>query len=145
MDYFHRYHYTTLYLTYGSYLILLIMSKVTSICAANGFWQFFASQGVVEALVAFVLATNFTRLSNSLSTNIITPLVSYALPQTLNNYFFVLRSGPAGPHYSSVALATQDGATILSYGQFCSDVFGFMILLVIFYILLRLLCRINLQ
>lgn len=117
------------------------MSKINSICASDGFWQFFAGQGVLDGLVAFVLAANFTKLSSSLADNIITPVVSYTLPQTLQNYYLVMRSGPAGPKYLSADAAVKDGATVLQYGRFISEVISFIVMLFVFYLALRFACR----
>ncbi|KAH8914613.1 gated mechanosensitive channel [Atractiella rhizophila] len=104
-----------------------IIRRVRSVW--KDFIDFVASDNVLQVAVGLIIAQGFTSVVNSVVTDLLLPLVSL-LPFIQKNFaqkFLVLRYGPHPP-YNTVDQALEDGAVVMTYGAFISNVVNFFFL-----------------
>ncbi|KAH6916224.1 large-conductance mechanosensitive channel [Coprinopsis sp. MPI-PUGE-AT-0042] len=97
----------------------------------TGFTAFALRDNVLEVAVGLILATAFTKVTNSLVSDVILPPVSLLpfMSKNLEEKFLVLKRGPnyEGPNgYNTREQAAQDGAIVWAYGAFGDEVVKFI-------------------
>ncbi|KAJ2915467.1 hypothetical protein MD484_g4953, partial [Candolleomyces efflorescens] len=109
----------------------VVSRKVKSIW--DGFVQFALRDSVIEVALGLIIATTFTKVVNSLVSDIILPPLSLLpfMAKNLEEKFVVLQKGPhyySGPHpgYNTREQALTDGAVIWTYGAFLDTVITFL-------------------
>ncbi|KAI9706799.1 MAG: hypothetical protein M1820_004770 [Bogoriella megaspora] len=99
--------------------------------AWDGFIDFAFSDNVLEVAVGLIIASAFTAIVTSLTSDIILPVVSLLpfLNKNLDGKFAVLRGGPhAREGYNTATQALDDGAVILLWGSFVDKIVRFFII-----------------
>lgn len=109
---------------------------------AKGFiadFKEFATKGnVIDMAVGVTVATAFTKIVNSLVSDIITPLLAiFTSKLDFSNLFVALD----GIKYESVEAATKAGATVVNYGAFITNVVDFLIIALSLYIFLKIFLK----
>jgi len=100
----------------------------------SDFKKFAMKGNIVDMATGVIIGTAFTKIVNSLVSEIITPLLS-KLTGTVNytDMFLVLGKG----HFSTLEEAKAAGAITLNYGVFISNVIDFLIIAFTMFIFLR--------
>lgn len=109
---------------------------------AKGFiadFKEFATKGnVIDMAVGVTVATAFTKIVNSLVSDIITPLLAiFTNKLDFSNLFIALD----GVKYESAELAKESGATVINYGAFITNVVDFLIIALSLYIFLKIFLK----
>ncbi|KAF8171996.1 large-conductance mechanosensitive channel [Mycena galopus ATCC 62051] len=106
--------------------------------AWQSFKDFIGRDNVLEISLGLVLSQSFTRIINSLVSDIILPFLSLLpfIDKNMASKFAVLRNGPNAP-YNTVAQADSDGALTLNYGSFIDAVANFFFIGVTLYTAVR--------
>ncbi|KIK63171.1 hypothetical protein GYMLUDRAFT_483793 [Collybiopsis luxurians FD-317 M1] len=108
----------------------------------SDFIDFVASENVLQVAVGLIIANGFTKVVNSLVSDILLPPVAL-LPFINRNFeekFVVLRKGPhaaPGHGYNTLEQAAADGAVVLAYGEFITNVTNFLALGIFLYLIAR--------
>ncbi|KAF2232746.1 putative ion channel [Viridothelium virens] len=109
--------------------------------AWDGFIDFAFSDNVLEVAIGLILASAFTAIVTSLTSDIILPIVSLLpfLNKNLDGKFAVLRGGPhAKKNYNTADQALDDGAVILLWGSFVDKIVRFFIIAMSLYLIARI-------
>ncbi|MDD2628304.1 MAG: large conductance mechanosensitive channel protein MscL [Clostridia bacterium] len=95
----------------------------------------FAMKGnIIDMATGVIIGTSFTKIVNSLVSEIITPFMSKLTGKVdLNDLFFALDGGT----FSSIAEAKEAGAVTVNYGIFLSNITDFLIIAFTIFIFLR--------
>ncbi len=95
----------------------------------------FAMKGnIIDMATGVIIGTSFTKIVNSLVSEIITPLMSKLTGKVdLNDLFFALDGGT----FSSIAEAKEAGSVTVNYGVFLSNIIDFLIIAFTIFIFLR--------
>ncbi|KAF5336084.1 hypothetical protein D9611_006231 [Ephemerocybe angulata] len=107
----------------------LVTRKVKSIW--DGFIQFALRDSVIEVALGLIIATAFTKVVNSLVSDIILPPLSLLpfMSRNLEEKFVVMRKGPhyydGKRGYNTREQALEDGAAIWTYGSFLDEIITF--------------------
>ncbi|GAW05243.1 ion channel [Lentinula edodes] len=112
----------------------------------SDFIDFVASDNVLQVAVGLIIANGFTKVVQSLVSDILLPPIAL-LPFIDRNFeekFVVLRKGPHANQtlahsagYNTLDQAAADGAVVLAYGQFITNVANFLALGVFLYLIAR--------
>jgi len=97
----------------------------------DGFTDFALRDNVLEVAVGLIIAAAFTKVVNSLTSDLLLPIISLLpfLRRNFNEKFAVLRRGPhytKGHGYNTLKQALDDGAVVMAYGSFLNNVFNFL-------------------
>ena len=109
------------------------------------FREFIAKGNVMDIAVGVIIGAAFQRIVDSLVTDVIMPVVGLATGGTdFTNMFPVLRDGikAAGP-YASLADARAAGATVIAWGAFVNQVFQFLILAWVVFLIVKAVNRLR--
>ncbi|RXW23999.1 hypothetical protein EST38_g1878 [Candolleomyces aberdarensis] len=98
----------------------------------GGFAQFALRDNVLEVAVGLIVATGFTKLVNSLVSDIILPPISMlpCMDRNLDEKFLILKKGHAFNEtvpYLTRKQALEDGALIWTYGNFLDELMNFVV------------------
>ncbi|CAG7853665.1 SubName: Full=Related to large-conductance mechanosensitive channel {ECO:0000313/EMBL:CCA68403.1} [Serendipita indica DSM 11827] len=109
--------------------------------AWQGFKEFLLRESVLEVAVGLIIASAFTRIVNSMVTDMILPFIAL-LPifnRNLPQQFITLRKGPHQPQggYNTIQQAEADGAIYLAYGRFIDAVLNFVAIGFVLYLIAR--------
>lgn len=94
---------------------------------AQGFWEFIRGQGVIGFAVGLVIGTAASGLVNSLINNVVMPPIGFLLGSS---------DGLKGLSWDMGATASGEHA-ILNYGMFLSDLFNFLVIALVVYLVIR--------
>jgi len=94
---------------------------------AQGFWEFIRGQGVIGFAVGLVIGTAASGLVNSLINNVVMPPLGFLLGSS---------DGLKGLSLDMGATASGEHA-ILHYGMFLSDLFNFLVIALVVYLVIR--------
>ncbi|KAF7346553.1 Ion channel [Mycena sanguinolenta] len=102
--------------------------------AWQSFKDFIGRDNVLEVSLGLIISSAFTRIVNSLVSDILLPFLSLLpfIDRNMASKFVVLRNGP-NPPYNTVAQADDDGAVTLNYGSFIDAVSNFFFIGVTLY------------
>ncbi|KAJ3734203.1 gated mechanosensitive channel [Lentinula guzmanii] len=109
----------------------------------SDFIDFVASENVLQVAVGLIIANGFTKVVQSLVSDILLPPIAL-LPFIDRNFeekFVVLRKGPhatPGHGYNTLEQAAADGAVVLAYGEFITNVANFFALGVFLFLIARI-------
>ncbi|KAG8832749.1 hypothetical protein FRC17_000759 [Serendipita sp. 399] len=106
-----------------------------------GFKAFILRESVLEVAVGLIIAGTFTRVVNSLVSDVILPFVALIpiFGRNLPNQFLVLRGGPNWDKgYNTLDQAHDDGAITMAYGRFIDSIINFFAIGFVLYCLARL-------
>ncbi|KAF8993278.1 ion channel [Cyathus striatus] len=97
----------------------------------NGFVDFALRESVLEVAVGLIIASAFTKVVNSLVSDLILPPLSLLpfMSKNLEEKFLVLKKGPKFSKlhgYNTRELALEDGAVIWTYGAFLDQLTTFI-------------------
>lgn len=109
----------------------------------ENFKDFITNDNIINASIGFYLATNMKTFINSLSKNIITPILNTSLLEINEKKMFtILRNGRTKTDYIDSEDAIKDKAIIINYGNFLNSsielLISYMTLFIIIYILHKL-------
>ncbi|KIM32211.1 hypothetical protein M408DRAFT_14667 [Serendipita vermifera MAFF 305830] len=108
--------------------------------AWTGFKEFIFRESVLEVAVGLIISQAFTRIVNSLVSDMISPFIAL-LPffdRNLPQKFLVLRPGPLGRDaYNTIQQAEEDGAITMAYGRFIDTCLNFFAVGLVLYGLAR--------
>jgi large conductance mechanosensitive channel len=107
------------------------------------FKEFIAKGNVMDLAVGVIIGAAFQRIVDSLVTDVIMPVVGLVTGGTdFTNMFTVLRDGAkaVGP-YASLADAKAAGATVIAYGAFVNQIFQFLILAWVVFLMVKAVNR----
>lgn len=109
---------------------------------ARGFladFKEFATKGnVIDMAVGVTVATAFTKIVNSLVSDIITPLLAVITDKLdFSNLYVTLD----GIKYESIEAAKASGATIINYGSFITNIVDFLIIALALFIFLKVFLK----
>lgn len=124
----------------------LVASGVKSLW--SGFIDFALQENVLQVAVGVTIATAFTKLVNSLVTDILLPPISLLpwMDRNLSEKFMVLRVGEEHSTlggYNTREQALADGALIWTYGSFLDELLSFMGIGLALYIVANLYGRLT--
>ncbi len=107
----------------------------------KSFWEEFKAFAIkgnaIDLAIGMVIGSAFTSIVNSLVTDILTPLIGAVTGGLDFSEWFISLDGS---HYATLAEAQENGAAILTYGNFITAVINFAIVsLAIFIIFKKLL------
>ncbi|TFK33137.1 ion channel [Crucibulum laeve] len=108
-----------------------------------GFVDFALRDNVLEVAVGLIIATAFTKVVNSLVSDVLLPPISLLpfMSKNLEEKFWILRKGPHYHYpdgYNTRQQAMEDGAVTLTYGAFINNFVNFLSLGIILYIIANL-------
>ncbi|KAG8774471.1 hypothetical protein FRC20_002376 [Serendipita sp. 405] len=109
--------------------------------AWTGFKEFILRESVLEVAVGLIIANTFTRVVNSMVSDLILPFVALIpiFGRNLPNQFLVLRGGPNWDKgYNTLQQAQDDGAITMAYGRFIDSIINFFAIGLVLYILARI-------
>ncbi|KAF7547807.1 hypothetical protein G7046_g8887 [Stylonectria norvegica] len=96
------------------------------------FIDFAFSGNILQIAFGFILASGFTALVKSFVSDILMPPLSVILPlnKNIEEKFAVLKAGPEYKKigYNTLQQAQDDGAVVMPYGSFVSQVISFIML-----------------
>ncbi|KAJ3536629.1 hypothetical protein NMY22_g5943 [Coprinellus aureogranulatus] len=105
----------------------VVSRKVKSIW--EGFTNFALRDSVMEVALGLIIATSFTKVANSLVSDIILPPLSLLpfMNRNLEEKFLVLKKGQkySDKGYNTREQALEDGAVIWMYGSFLDNLLTF--------------------
>lgn len=95
----------------------------------------FAFKGnIVDMSVGVIIGTAFTKIVNSLVSEIITPALSiFTNKIDFTKFFFAVD----GKHYDNIEAATEAGIATINYGAFLTNVIDFLIVAIVIFIFLK--------
>ena len=95
----------------------------------------FANKGnIIDMATGVIIGTAFTKIVNSLVSEIVTPILSKLTGKVdLKNLFIPLSSG----NFSSITEANEAGVITINYGIFLSNIIDFLIISFTIFIFLR--------
>ena len=104
----------------------------------------FALRGnLVDLAIGFTVGAAFTTVAQSLVDDLLMPPLGLVLGQTdFSDYYLLLRAGEAAPPpYETIEAARAAGAVTLGYGSFLTNVFTFVVVAVVVFVLVRAVKR----
>ncbi|EIM87068.1 gated mechanosensitive channel [Stereum hirsutum FP-91666 SS1] len=109
----------------------------------SDFIDFVASESVLQVAVGLIIAQGFTKVVNSLVSDILLPPIALFpfINRNFEEKFVVLRKGPhadKGHGYNTIDQAMEDGAVIMAYGAFVNNVASFFALGAFLYIVAQI-------
>jgi large conductance mechanosensitive channel len=105
------------------------------------FREFIAKGNVMDLAVGVIIGAAFQRIVDSLVNDLIMPVVGFAIGGTdFNNLFFVMQRG-APTAYSSLTEAKAEGAAVIAYGSFLTQVLQFVILAWVIFLMVKMMNR----
>jgi large conductance mechanosensitive channel len=107
------------------------------------FREFIAKGNVIDLAVGIIIGAAFSRIVDSLVTDVVMPVVGLVTGgRDFTNLFVVLNDGlkAAGP-YASVAEARAAGANVLAYGMFLTQILQFLILAWVVFLMVKAINR----
>ncbi len=100
----------------------------------SDFKKFAIKGNIIDMATGVIIGTAFTKIVNSLVSEIITPLLSKLTGKVdYNDMFLVLGQG----HFNTLEEAQAAGAITLNYGVFLSNILDFLIIAFTMFIFLR--------
>jgi len=102
------------------------------------FKQFISRGNVIDLAIGIVIGTAFTKIVNSLVTDIILPPVGMLLGKVDFSTLYVNLSNHP---YSTYAAAKAAGAPLINYGMFINSVIDFFIVAFVIFLIIRQLNR----
>eukprot|EP00300_Choanocystis_sp_HF-7_P040391 c6879_g1_i2.p2 GENE.c6879_g1_i2~~c6879_g1_i2.p2 ORF type:complete len:122 (-),score=32.00 c6879_g1_i2:71-436(-) len=91
-----------------------------------------------------MVGSALTDLTNSLVTDIMTPLViGVWAGHALEQKFVVIRSGKAGPHYDTIDAGEKDGAVLWKYGRFIDKTLSFVLTTLVVFLMWKAVDRVR--
>ncbi len=109
------------------------------------FKKFISRGNVVDMAVGIIIGAAFTKIVNSLVTDIIMPPLGILLGNIdFSNWFIVLKDGAevAAP-YASIEAAKTAGAVTLNVGFFIDSIFSFLIVALAIFSLLKVVNKLK--
>jgi large conductance mechanosensitive channel len=106
----------------------------------GGFRAFINRGNVIDLAVAVIIGAAFGRNVTSLTEDVITPLIGWAIGDLdFSNFFIRLGPLPAGftGDAGSYAALKAAGAPMIGYGQFLTAMINFLIVAFIVYLIVR--------
>ncbi|MFN7172681.1 MAG: large conductance mechanosensitive channel protein MscL [Fimbriimonadaceae bacterium] len=102
------------------------------------FKEFAVKGNAMDLAVGVVLGAAFTGVVNSITQNILTPLIGAVTGGTdFENLIVVLSEGdPPGP-YATLAAAQEAGAATLGYGLFFNAIINFLLVAIALFIIVK--------
>ena len=95
----------------------------------------FAMRGnVIDLAVGFIMGAAFTKIVNSLVSDVIMPPIGLLLGKVDFSGLFINLSGQ---HYDTIAQAKAAGAATLNYGEFINTIVNFIIVAFAVFLLVR--------
>lgn len=95
----------------------------------------FAFKGnIVDMSVGVIIGTAFTKIVNSLVSEIITPALSIFTNKIDFTKFFIAIDGK---HYDSIEAAETAGVATINYGSFITNVIDFLLVAIVIFIFLK--------
>ena len=108
------------------------------------FREFAVKGNMVDMAVGIIIGAAFTAIVNSLVKDIFTPLIGLATGgMNFTNLFWVLKAGPTGGPYTTLADAQAAGAVTINYGLFLNAMISFVIVALVTFLLIRNINRLR--
>lgn len=108
----------------------------------KGFWKDFSDfavkGNVIDLAVGVVIGTAFNKIVQSLVTDIITPIIGRVIG---NSAFADLYINLSGKAYENITQAIADGAPVIKYGSFISNILDFFIVAFSLFVVLKIFFR----
>lgn len=106
--------------------------------AYEEFKEFAVKGNAMDLAVGVVLGAAFTGVINSITQNLLTPLIGAVFGGTdFENLFVVLSDGnPPGP-YATLAAAQEAGAAVLGYGLFFNALINFLLVAIALFVIVK--------
>lgn len=103
------------------------------------FRNFIIRGNIIDMLVGIIIGSAFTSIVNSLVSDIILPIIGVLLTDVdFSDLFIVLKKGITdNANYTTVDMAKNDGAIVVSIGLFLNSIISFFITSVSVFILLK--------
>lgn len=111
------------------------------------FKKFIMRGSVMDMAVGIIIGAAFTKIVNSLVSDVIMPPLGLLLGSVdFSNWYVVLKNAPGSDgHYASLAAAQAAGATTLNIGLFINSIISFIIVAFAIFILIRFLNKMQEQ
>lgn len=109
------------------------------------FKKFIMRGSVMDMAVGIIIGAAFTKIVNSLVSDVIMPPLGLLLGNVdFSSWFVVLKHAPDSPGpYASVEAAQAAGATTLNIGLFINSIISFLIVAFAIFVLIRFLNKIQ--
>jgi len=108
------------------------------------FKEFIAKGNAIDLAVGVVIGAAFTSIVNTLVNGIIMPIIGLILGGVdFSNMFIVLKDGKAGPPYATLVAATEDGASVLTYGALINAIVTFFIVALVIFLMVKAINRLR--
>lgn len=128
-------------LSFSAHFLLVFCSRSLARCSCSLLSLYFNHSDVIDLALAVILGGAFSAIVSSFVTDIITPLISLAVPKggNLADQFIVLRAGKSGNEsYASLTIAKADGSITWNWGAFVNAVIYFVIVAALMFLMLKL-------
>lgn len=109
------------------------------------FRNFIIRGNIIDMLVGIIIGSAFTSIVNSLVSDIILPIIGVLLTDVdFSDLFIVLKKGITdNSNYTTVEMAKNDGAIVVSIGLFLNSIISFFITSVSVFILLKTVSKLK--
>lgn len=104
------------------------------------FKEFALKGNVIDMSVGIIIGASFGKIVSSLVADLLTPPLGLILGRMDFSSLFVSLSGK---HYASLAEAKAAGAATLNYGLFLNNIFDFVLVALVLFLLIRWVNRIR--
>lgn len=109
-------------------------NKKKAIETADEFKTFAFKGNIIDMSVGVIIGTAFTKIVNSLVSEIITPALSIFTNKIDFNRFFLALDGN---HYDTIEAAKEAGVATINYGSFLTNVIDFLLVAIVVFIFLK--------
>lgn len=108
------------------------------------FKAFIMRGNVLDLAVGIIIGAAFGTIVKSLVDDVIMPPIGLALGNVdFANLFLLLKEGPKGPPYATLADAHAAGAVTINYGMFVNNLVTFLIVAFVIFLVVRMANRLR--
>lgn len=109
-------------------------SKKRAKKTAEEFKAFAFKGNIVDMAVGVIIGSAFTKIVNSLVSEIITPALSIFTDKVdFTKFFFALD----GNHYETIEAAKEAGIATINYGSFITNIIDFLLVAIVVFVFLK--------
>ena len=110
----------------------------------NEFKTFIMRGNVIDMAVGIIIGGAFTKIVNSMVSDVLMPLIGLALGQVdFSNWFIVLKKGTVAGPYATLAAAQEAGAITMNVGACLNAIISFLIVAVCIFALIKAINKLN--
>ena len=104
--------------------------------------DFFTNESLLAVVIGIVVGKSFSDTVTSLINDIIYPCIDYFVVINMDDKYFVIKKGKNYP-YKTQAAAKNDGAAVISWGNFSKSLINLLIHGIAVYYVIKFVTNIN--